>query len=38
MGDELRLDTDFDAGRAAPRWLPDGTHAVELEPADRSWS
>lgn len=27
----MRLDLDFDAGRAALRWLPDGTHAVELE-------
>jgi hypothetical protein len=29
--DVLRLDLDFDAGRAALRWLPDGTHAVELD-------
>jgi hypothetical protein len=29
--DELRLDLDFDAGRAALRWLPNGTHAVELD-------
>jgi hypothetical protein len=32
--DVLRLDVDFDAGRAALRWLPDGTHAVELEAAE----
>lgn len=32
--DVLRLDVDFDASRAALRWLPDGTHAVELEPAE----
>jgi hypothetical protein len=30
--DVLRLDLDFDVERAALRWLPDGTHAVELEP------
>ena len=29
----LRIDIDVDAGRAAVRWLPDGSHAVELEPA-----
>lgn len=28
----LRVDIDIDEGRAALRWLPDGTHAVELEP------
>jgi hypothetical protein len=28
----LRVDIDTDEGRAALRWLPDGTHAVELEP------
>jgi hypothetical protein len=28
--DVLRLDIDYDAGRAALRWLPDGSHAVEL--------
>jgi immunity protein Imm1 of predicted polymorphic toxin system len=32
--DELRLDIDFDAGRAALRWLPDQTHAVELNPTE----
>ena len=32
--DELRLDIDFDAGRAALRWLPNDTHAVELERAE----
>jgi Immunity protein Imm1 len=32
--DVLRLDVDFDAGRAALRWLPDGTHAVELDAAE----
>lgn len=30
--DMLRVDLDYDAGRAALRWLPDGSHAVELEP------
>lgn len=30
--DVLRIDIDIDEGRAALRWLPDGTHAVELEP------
>lgn len=29
--DVLRLDIDYDRGRAALRWLPDGTHAVELD-------
>ena len=29
--DVLRLDIDYDNGRAALRWLPDGTHAVELD-------
>src|SRR4051812_21404304 len=29
----LRIDIDVDAGRAALRWLPDGSHAVELDPA-----
>lgn len=28
----LRVDIDVDAGVAALRWLPDGSHAVELEP------
>lgn len=28
----LRVDIDTAQGRAALRWLPDGTHAVELEP------
>jgi hypothetical protein len=28
----LRVDIDVDQGRAALRWLPDGTHAVDLEP------
>jgi hypothetical protein len=28
--DMLRLDLDFDTARAALRWLPDGSHAVEL--------
>lgn len=28
----LRVDIDIDAGRAALRWLPDGSHAAELEP------
>src|SRR5215218_1271807 len=32
--DVLRLDLDYDAGRAALRWLPDGTHAIELDAAD----
>lgn len=30
--DVLRADLDFDVERAALRWLPDGSHAVELEP------
>ena len=30
--DVLRVDLDFDTGRAALRWLPDGTHGVELAP------
>jgi hypothetical protein len=30
--DILRIDIDVDEGRAALRWLPDGTHAVELAP------
>jgi len=30
--DVLRLDIDYDNGRAALRWLPDGSHAVELDP------
>lgn len=30
---ELRLDIDYDAGRAALRWLPDDTHALELPQA-----
>jgi hypothetical protein len=29
--DTLRLDIDYDVRRAALRWLPDGSHAVELE-------
>jgi len=29
---ELRVDVDPDVGRAAVRWLSDGTHGVELEP------
>jgi hypothetical protein len=29
----LRLDIDYDSGRAALRWLPDGSHAVELDQA-----
>jgi hypothetical protein len=29
--DVLRLDIDYDNGRAALRWLPDGSHAVELD-------
>jgi hypothetical protein len=32
--DVLRLDLDYDAGRAALRWLPDGTHAIELDVAE----
>src|SRR5829696_5845031 len=32
--DVVRLDIDYDAGRAALRWLPDGTHGIELDPAD----
>src|SRR4029077_6536502 len=28
----LRIAIDTEEGRAALRWLPDGTHAVELEP------
>ncbi|SRR6266511_290126 len=28
----LRVDIDIDTGRAALRWLPDGSHAVELQP------
>lgn len=32
--DVLRLDIDYDRGRAALRWLPDGTHAVELDAAE----
>lgn len=31
--DVLRLDLDYDTGRAALRWLPDGSHAVELRVA-----
>src|SRR5690242_6204465 len=30
----LRIDIDIDHGRAALRWLPDGTHAVELPVGD----
>jgi hypothetical protein len=30
--DTLRVDLDWDAERAAVRWLPDGSHAVELPP------
>ncbi|GAA0951554.1 Imm1 family immunity protein [Virgisporangium aurantiacum] len=29
--DVLRLDIDYDNGRAALRWLPDGTHAEEFD-------
>lgn len=29
----LRLDIDYDNQRAALRWLPDATHAVELDTA-----
>lgn len=32
MGGPLRVDLDPDVGRAALRWIPDGTHAVELAP------
>ncbi|MFB6398353.1 hypothetical protein [Polymorphospora lycopeni] len=28
----LRVDIDIDADRAAVRWLPDGSHAVALDP------
>ncbi|GIG62591.1 hypothetical protein Lfu02_69630 [Longispora fulva] len=28
----LRIDIDPEMGRAAVRWLPDGTHVQELEP------
>lgn len=31
--DVLRADLDFDTGRAALRWLPDGSHAVDLPEA-----
>lgn len=31
--DVLRLDIDYDNQRAALRWLPDATHAIELDPA-----
>ena len=30
--DVLRLDIDYDSGRAALRWLPDETHAAEFDP------
>jgi predicted urease superfamily metal-dependent hydrolase len=30
----LRVDVDVEAGRAALRWLPDGTHAVGLGPGE----
>jgi immunity protein Imm1 of predicted polymorphic toxin system len=30
----LRIDIDIDAGRAAMRWLPDNSYAIELELAD----
>ncbi|MBF9132725.1 hypothetical protein I0C86_27770 [Plantactinospora sp. S1510] len=30
---ELRIDVDLEVGRAAMRWVPDGTHAVELAAA-----
>jgi hypothetical protein len=30
--DELRVDIDIDGDRAALTWLPDASHAVELEP------
>jgi len=29
---ELRVDIDSQQGRAALRWLPDGSHAIEFEP------
>jgi Immunity protein Imm1 len=32
--DVLRLDLDYDTGRAALRWLPDGSHAVELDESE----
>lgn len=32
--DVLRADIDFDAGRAALRWLPDGAFAADLEPGE----
>ncbi len=28
------MDIDVDAGRAAPQWVEDGSHAVELDPAE----
>ncbi|MEV7232222.1 Imm1 family immunity protein [Polymorphospora sp. NPDC051019] len=28
----LRIDIDIDADRAALRWLPDGSHATDLDP------
>lgn len=31
-GAVLRIDIDIDAGRAALRWLPDGSYATEAEP------
>jgi hypothetical protein len=31
--DVLRLDIDYDAERAALRWLPDGSHAIEVPEA-----
>jgi hypothetical protein len=31
--DVLRLDVDHDSGRAALRWFPDHSHAVEFDPA-----
>jgi hypothetical protein len=30
--DALRLDVDYDNGRAALRWFPDHSHAVEFDP------
>ncbi|WP_159104746.1 Imm1 family immunity protein [Plantactinospora sp. BB1] len=30
--DVMRVDVDYDAGRAALRWLPDNSHGVELDP------
>ncbi|MEV6524765.1 Imm1 family immunity protein [Longispora sp. NPDC051575] len=30
----LRVDADFEVGRAAVTWLPDGSYGVELGPTD----